>query len=68
MLVHLKNLLDKRGIPTQFDPVNDRIHCYAHVIDLGCKAVINNWPDCYEWTTHVTRLESGWSDRGDSGF
>lgn len=45
MLVHLKKLLDKRGIPTRFDPVNDRIHCYAHVIDLGCKAVVNNWPD-----------------------
>ena len=45
MLVHLKNLLDKHGIPTQFDPVNDWIYCYAHVIDLGCKAVVNNWPD-----------------------
>ena len=24
--------------------------------------------DCYEWTTHVTRLESGLSDCGNSGF
>ena len=45
MLVHLKNLLDKHGIPTQFDLVNDWIHCYVHVINLGCKAVVNNWPD-----------------------
>ena len=45
MLVHLKNLLDKHGIPTWFDLVNNRIHCYVHVIDLGCKVVVNNWPD-----------------------
>ena len=45
MLVHLKNLLNKRGILTWFDLVNDQIHCYAHVINLGCKAVVNNWPD-----------------------
>jgi hypothetical protein len=45
MLTHLKNLLDERGIPTRFDPIDNRVRCYAHTIDLGCKAVVGNWPD-----------------------
>jgi hypothetical protein len=44
MLTHLKSLLVGRGIPTRFDPVNNRIYCYAHIIDLGCKAVVGNLP------------------------
>jgi hypothetical protein len=42
MLVHLANLLADRGLPTRFDPIDNRVWCYAHVIDLACKAVINN--------------------------
>ena len=45
MLTHLKDLLDERGIPTRFDPINNRVRCYVHTIDLGCKAVVRNWPD-----------------------
>lgn len=45
MLVHLKTLLSARGLPTRFDPVNNRVRCYAHTIDLSSKAVVGSWPE-----------------------
>lgn len=40
MLAHLKNLLDGRGIPTGFDPIDN----WVHTIDLGCKVVVRKGP------------------------
>ena len=40
--MHLANLLADHGLPTCFDLIDNWVWCYAHVIDLACKAVINN--------------------------
>jgi hypothetical protein len=45
MLVHLQKLLIAHKAPTRFDPINNRVQCYAHTIDLACKAVIGQLPD-----------------------
>ena len=42
MLVHLMNLLVDCSLPTHFDPINNQVWCYTHVINLVCKVVINN--------------------------
>jgi hypothetical protein len=45
MLMHLKTLLMDCGILTHFDLINNRVCCYAHTIDLSCKAVVGHVPD-----------------------
>ena len=42
MLAHLATLLKVHGIPTHFDPSDNQVWCYAHTIDLSCKAVVAN--------------------------
>ena len=50
MLEHLKVLLTKRGIPTHFDPIDNRVWCHAHTVDLCRKAVVGRLPDDAEET------------------
>jgi hypothetical protein len=45
MLKHLKTLLKSCGILTHFDPINNWVYCYAHTINLSCKAVVGLIPD-----------------------
>ena len=42
MLAHLATLLKVRSILTHFDPSDNQVWCYAHTIDLSCKAVVAN--------------------------
>jgi hypothetical protein len=44
MLVHLQRLLTACKVMTQFHPADNQVQCYAHTIDLACKAVVAKWP------------------------
>lgn len=45
MLVHLQKLLIACEALTWFHPVDNRVQCYVHTIDLACKVVIGQLPD-----------------------
>jgi hypothetical protein len=45
MLKHLKTLLKNCSISTHFDLIDNWVYCYAHTIDLSCKAVVGLIPD-----------------------